>query len=955
MAFGLRFNKAKTLEAAKKFVDKGKLPAAIEEYRKILAKDPKDLTILNTVGDLYVRLGKKDEAVKCFYELADNYLEKGFTLRGIAVYKRITKMDSESFQAILKLGELYASQGLMKDSRSHYLQAVDYCMRRNDKARARDVFEKILLLDKENPKLQYRMAELYAETGKREDAIAAYLGAGERFLDGNQPAEATAALEALFRLGPKNADAKAMLGRAYMEQGDFQNAVETLQAIPQLENLKAPLNMLFHAYRKLGDADKGKEIAQKLFELHEDFAGLAMIAEEKIEQGEYDRALEVYQGAAQKLAAQQDISGLIGGLQKILAAVPAHTGALRLQCDLCEKTGMRGELRESLELLANGYVENGELEKAREICVKLVGLEPQNPGSQRLLRQVEAKLQGSPIADTAPATSEPTAAMAAELVDLSEPGTKGAETLSPRDQEILQTCLTESEIYITYHQISKAIETLEAGLAKLPGNTKLNELLLPLYEQSQQYQKAADCSETLAEAYGKAGDGERASRYRELTASYREKARESPTPAAEAAPVETEQAVTSETAAPEASASEASQVREVDLSVEWTSLSDVEEPPAESAQQDGVVEEAEFYLQAGLVNEAKAALERLRVQAPSHPAIDSLAEKLAAMGVETTGTEASPAPGPVSAEPSSPIETSPDMEVSEIPAEAPAEAPVVASVETPVEESVKAAPEPQMEATLPEEAAPAPEAETPVLEPEAESVPVAAEPETEHLLADDGYPELMLEEVPASQEHDPHAPAYELSLEEAPAQEKGGADNLQDPLTGLAGDMEEGFVPPAAPSGASQPQENLLGDILAEFKDEIEEPVAGGDLETHYNMGVAFKEMALYEEAIGEFQKVHQLAEQLKDTSYLLQCCSLLAVCFLAKGLPELAVKWYQTALDAPSLGAENRLGLLYEMAAAYEVAGDRESALKCFKEVYALNIDYRDVTNRISALQECQ
>ena len=123
----------------------------------------------------------------------------------------------------------------------------------------------------------------------------------------------------------------------------------------------------------------------------------------------------------------------------------------------------------------------------------------------------------------------------------------------------------------------------------------------------------------------------------------------------------------------------------------------------------------------------------------------------------------------------------------------------------------------------------------------------------------------------------------------------------------------------------------------------------------HYNMGVAFKEMALYEEAIGEFQKVHQLAEQLKDTSYLLQCCSLLSVCFLAKGLPELAVKWYQTALDAPNLDAENRLGLLYEMAAAYEVAGDRESALKRFMEVYALNIDYRDVTDRISALQQGQ
>ena len=100
MAFRLGFNKAKILEAAKKCVDKGKLPAAIEEYRKILAKDSKDLTILNTVGDLYVRVGKQEEAIKCFHELAENFLEKGFALRGIAVYKRITKMEPESINAV---------------------------------------------------------------------------------------------------------------------------------------------------------------------------------------------------------------------------------------------------------------------------------------------------------------------------------------------------------------------------------------------------------------------------------------------------------------------------------------------------------------------------------------------------------------------------------------------------------------------------------------------------------------------------------------------------------------------------------------------------------------------------------------------------------------------------------------------------------------------------------------
>ena len=66
MAFGFGFNKEKVLAAAEKFVQQGKLQNAIAEYEKVLKADPKDLTVNNTVGDLYSRLGDNDKAVECF-------------------------------------------------------------------------------------------------------------------------------------------------------------------------------------------------------------------------------------------------------------------------------------------------------------------------------------------------------------------------------------------------------------------------------------------------------------------------------------------------------------------------------------------------------------------------------------------------------------------------------------------------------------------------------------------------------------------------------------------------------------------------------------------------------------------------------------------------------------------------------------------------------------------------
>ena len=63
MALGFGSNKTKILSAAEKFVQSGKLQNAIAEYEKILKQDPRDLTVLNTVGDLYARLGRADRTV----------------------------------------------------------------------------------------------------------------------------------------------------------------------------------------------------------------------------------------------------------------------------------------------------------------------------------------------------------------------------------------------------------------------------------------------------------------------------------------------------------------------------------------------------------------------------------------------------------------------------------------------------------------------------------------------------------------------------------------------------------------------------------------------------------------------------------------------------------------------------------------------------------------------------
>jgi tetratricopeptide (TPR) repeat protein len=142
--------------------------------------------------------------------------------------------------------------------------------------------------------------------------------------------------------------------------------------------------------------------------------------------------------------------------------------------------------------------------------------------------------------------------------------------------------------------------------------------------------------------------------------------------------------------------------------------------------------------------------------------------------------------------------------------------------------------------------------------------------------------------------------------------------------------------------------------MFGELKQELEGETAStdGDPETHYNLGVAFREMGLLDEAIGEFQKVCQAAEHGQAFGQIMQTYTWLAQCFIDKGVPEAAVRWYQKALQLPGLDAETKTALHYELASSLESAGNNSAALSNFLEVYGSNIDYRDVGERIKALR---
>ena len=153
------------------------------------------------------------------------------------------------------------------------------------------------------------------------------------------------------------------------------------------------------------------------------------------------------------------------------------------------------------------------------------------------------------------------------------------------------------------------------------------------------------------------------------------------------------------------------------------------------------------------------------------------------------------------------------------------------------------------------------------------------------------------------------------------------------------------------PAPADVPQ-GPLSEIFDQFRSEVGEPGAEDeDLETHYNLGIAYREMGLIEEAISEFQKVAKGSSEGQAFRYAMQCCTLLGLAFMEKGQPAIAAMWYERALAMPGLDQESILALRYDLGVAQELAGDMAAARKSFSQVYGMNIDYRDVAERLSSL----
>jgi pilus assembly protein FimV len=1033
MAFGFGFNKQKVLSAAEKYVQQGKLQNAIAEYEKVLKADPKDLTVLNTVGDLYSRNGEVDKATECFKKVGDAYAAQGFTVKGIAMYKKIGKL-KPSLESVLKLAELYTQQGLFNDARAQYLQVAEEFLRAGELEQSVRIFQKILEMDPENVAMRVRLAEVYIRLGKKNDAWQIFSAAAETLRQRGSRSGAEEILQRMLTLDPGNSYALLLRARNAIESGDAAGAIPLFQKVHDLDSHPDGMRDLLKAYLQTGRVAEAGPLAGKLLTVHNDAQAMFAYVDALLQNNAQEDAVLIMDEYADRLLADNSAK-ILETLRAVIGPLSTNPPALEKVLDLFHKAGDQSHDTEVHELLAHASVQSGDFARARDLYEGLAEQEPQNPMHMQNYQQVVGMMGGT--TGTKLLTVEEGIVLVEELEATAPPVD---QQYSPEIASALRAAITDTELFVSYNMPDKALGPLMAVLPIAPSDVRLNQRLAALYTRSERFADAAACCRTLASVYTEACLTEEATRYEDLAQRCEEHASavpgrapatfedqgeipRAPWPLSSKAALQFDGSESAETDAIPSHdesaqlpviASEAAS--EIDLSEEWDGALASDTVPAPATGQDSeassvepaieeisaestdavaeTIEEIRFYLEHSMADQARVAFVKLQSQtadyeqlvaiqaeidaaAPSQTAEIETVEDVAEEATESVSVHEEPAPvAEREDEPATPLQKMvADLDTSLGDGFLPET--VTHEIEQEQEITAHAATDPALVSHLEFMTGPKHTPAVPAEKPQDNGVLGEFVADLENALGDSFLHEApvpTLDQTSAASESHPQTaaaePAAHSELHMAASAASGAAPQavpapiVEPPAAAAAtvGSQSSGtgstFRASVRPTnGAAKPDLAAsvdLADMFGEIRHELEEEVASADEdpETHYNLGVAFREMGLLDEAIGELQKVCQAIDHGHGFPQVMQTYTWLAQCFLDKGVPEAAIRWYEQALALPSLDQETRTALHYELASSYETAQDKNHALQHFMEVYGSNIDYRDVGERIKALK---
>jgi len=825
-------DKNKIIEAAAKLVAKGAYDKAIKEYRRLLEADPKDVRVLQKMGELFQKKNDNEQAATYFTRVAESYSTDGFFLKAVALYKQVLKLNPALIDVNLRLAELHQQLQLISEATSYYHVVAQQYEKSGNIRSSLDTYKKIIDLDPENVSSRIKLGEMYARSHLKAEAAAEFKRAAEQLKRNGRMDEYQRVLDRVSALDGDNLASAREVAQRHLAEGDAKRAISKLQqcfkANPHDEHTLA---LLAEAFAAIGQVSKTASVWKELVKIY------------------------------------------------------ASQG----------RTAEANELRAKLEQLRGTAA-------------------PRGPSPQ-------------PARGPSPQVSGAASSLASQPP---QPLAQGAPT-----PELLAKLLKETDVYLKYGLHHKALEHLGKIFAGDPENLDAHEKAYQIYVEAGDEAQAAEQLLNVLRLCTRLGAVERAKPYLNAILQHNPDHPEVPTFVSvlggEPSAALTDAEVLTE---------DAILVDAADEEVLLTASEELDQPtedlafPASQGEMTGEGVALSFSEELASSDEVDAGSTLPTVIVDAGLGSDSAVMPADDL-LDPAGEWDSEEPGP----PQQVEALVPEYELQLDDAE---------EFEPSMERHQQMS---ELTVAPPDE--PAESSEVP------EADPAGEECEEARFFLDQGLLDEAREVLQTVLIAYPgYEPAQELlalveqrqALEEGssgpPSEERSDAFDLAAELASEMGQLEDEQVAPAAP--AADDFQYSVDEVFAEFKKGLAKVVRPEDADTHYDLGIAYREMGLIDDAIGEFTIAR---EACLGTKKEVDCWTMIALLQKTSGDPAAAVESYKCALLSEHAVGETQKALEFELGAAWEGLGEPGKALYHFARVAKLDGQYRDIASIISRL----
>ena len=463
------------VKEAQKYLARGQLDKAIAEWEKLVKEAP-DGNVYNTVGDLYLKKGNKRSAVDFFHKAATHFREGGFSLKALALYKKVINIDPADANAYTALGELSEEKGLITDAIKYYLTVADILSKEAGKERFLSIYERILSLAPSNIPLRDKVAGLFLKEGLTSYAIKEYLHIAKLCTDKGDMEQARAYFAKILDIQPDNRNAMVGLSQVCEKRGDLQQAVQYVKKALELNHDDLHLLLRCASLQKEAAAyDDALACASRAAELApSDIEVKRLVGDIHLVKGDRELAWESYKTVLDSLVSDNRTDDALELARQFKDLNPVDIGKLLISL-YGQKDDPEAVFVETL-FVADLLLDSGLQEEAVEYYRQALSIHPDDIQIKKLLAEQEM--------------------------------TMGMEPSSMEGEKSSEGLLTDADIFIKYGLYDEARSILEELKLKEPENLEVHAKLRSLYlEMNDREQAVAECL-ILYELYGRRGQPE---------------------------------------------------------------------------------------------------------------------------------------------------------------------------------------------------------------------------------------------------------------------------------------------------------------------------------------------------------------------------------------------------------------------------------------------------------------